>query len=142
MWQPKEPLTGKDLQHLLEKDEFSIVRDVDSIPDDVKKCLARDFQQSEFQMANPDGEWQAGCVIADPHLPRRRLVFGADSGCHYLLQFETLDYARFFHILLCSRSLENGVPRVAWHSWSHCRLSDISDFRRAFTLGTLEYYPR
>jgi hypothetical protein len=57
---------------------------VDALPASVRDALARALGQAELAVADPGGDWNAGCLVSD-ELPYLQLIFAGRSGDTWLV---------------------------------------------------------
>jgi hypothetical protein len=94
---PKLSRTERD--HLLDG-AFSEVRDVASIPPEVRKNFLTFVQAEKFEMANPGEEFQVSDYVDKPGLPWQRLILAGRSSDKFFLHYEHGGIALSFHLVV------------------------------------------
>lgn len=131
---PITTLSMHDKRHLL-RDNFSVVRTVQQIPEPVQKQLFHGSKDGLNGMVNPGQEYQATDIIPPKPLPYRRLIFAAISQGYCLVYYEysgqRIDLFRF----------SGGQTRRAWAGslmWARYRPLTLTELRTQIKMG--RYY--
>lgn len=85
-------------------EKFVIYNDKNSIPKHIKKEL--DCIASEFSIANPDEEYQAGCIV-EKDIPKRQLIFLAKNDDILVLSYATGGIGSSTHFLFIKYNSES-----------------------------------
>jgi mono/diheme cytochrome c family protein len=80
-------LSAAEKAHILDGD-FTIEKDVNRLPDNLKVAFARLAKEHTFKMANPGEKFEATDDISDPGLPSRRLILAGFSKDRYFINYE------------------------------------------------------
>lgn len=75
---------------------FTIVRTVTALPGAIV-ALCGDLTGG---LAEPAAKWEATDCIKDETLPRKRLIWGAISGVHHVVHYESGGYVHSSHLLV------------------------------------------
>ena len=89
------------------------------------------------KLAAPGEKWQAGDVITDNRLPRKRLIWAVTDGEWYVVHYERGGRARSFHILVTALGRGEAKPKVVWRGVGS-QLKDYSGFLAALQNGSLD----
>ena len=65
-------------------------------------------------LAEPAAKWEATDYIKDETLPRKRLIWGAISGVHHVVHYESGGYVHSFHLLVATLGNGGQQPKVIW----------------------------
>jgi hypothetical protein len=94
---PLPTLSSAEKTHILDG-QFSIERDVDRLPKELKVEFARLAGEKVFEMANPGKAYQSTDVIMHPRLPWRRLLFAGISDDKIFVLYEKGGFAHTYHL--------------------------------------------
>ena len=89
---------------------FTIVRTVTALPEAIV-ALCGDLTGG---LAEPAAKWEATDCIKDETLPRKRLIWGAISGVHHVVHYESGGYVHSFHLLVATLGNGGQQPKVIW----------------------------
>ena len=89
------------------------------------------------RLAELGQNWNATCVITDPSLPGKRLIWAAVGGEYYVVHYERGGIAHSFHILVAKLSKNYAKPKVIWQAGGG-PLKDYAAFLEAFRIGKLD----
>ena len=68
------------------------------------------------RLAGPGQKWEATDVIADPSLPRKRLIWAVAYGEDYVVHYERGGRSHSFHILFATLAKGDSKPKVGWRA--------------------------
>ena len=68
------------------------------------------------RLAEPGQKWNATCVITDPTLPGKRLIWAAVGDDYYVVHYERGGIDHSFHILVAKLTKVDAKPRVVWRA--------------------------
>ena len=68
------------------------------------------------RLAEPGQNWNATCVITDPSLPGKRLIWAAVGGEYYVVHYERGGIAHSFHMLVAKLTKNDAEPKVVWRA--------------------------
>ena len=88
------------------------------------------------KLAEPGQKWNATCVITDPSLPGKRLIWAAVGGEYYVVHYERGGIAHSFHILVGKLTKNDAQPKVVWRAVG-APLKDYAAFLDALRTGKL-----
>lgn len=88
------------------------------------------------KLAEPGQKWNATCVITDPSLPGKRLIWAAVGGEYYVVHYERGGIDHSFHILVAKLTKVDAKPRVVWRAVG-APLKDYAAFLDALRSGKL-----
>jgi hypothetical protein len=86
--------------------------------------------------AEPGQKWNATCVITDPSLPGKRLIWAAVGSEYYVVHYERGGIAHSFHILVAKLTKNDAQPKVFWRAVG-APLKDYAAFLDALRTGKL-----
>jgi len=93
------------------------------------------------RLAEPGQKWEATDVITDAALPRKRLIWAATDGEHYVVHYERGGRAHSFHVLVTTFKKENyAKPKDRWRGVGD-KLKDFPAFLDALLSGKLDDRP-
>ena len=87
------------------------------------------------RLAEPGQKWEATDVIADPSLPRKRLIWAVVYDDRYVVHYERGGRAHSFHILVATLAKADPKPKVEWRAVGG-RFKDYAAFLSA--LGSVK----
>jgi len=111
---------------------FKELRAITNLPRSVVALCA----DENGKLAAPAGKWQAGDVITDNRLPRKRLIWAATDGEWYVVHYERGGRARSFHVLVTLVAGET-KPKVVWRGVGN-QLKNYREFLAALKNGDLD----
>jgi hypothetical protein len=88
-------------------------------------------------LAEPGRSYQATDVVKTPHLPRKRLIWAATDGQHYVVHYEMGGYGHSYHVLVATVNTGDSKPTDVWYGTSG-RLKDFPAFVDALRKGSLD----
>jgi hypothetical protein len=88
------------------------------------------------KLAEPGQKWNATCVITDPTLPGKRLIWAAVGGDYYVVHYERGGIDHSFHILVAKLTKVDAKPNVVWRAVG-APLKDYATFLDALRTGKL-----
>src|SRR6266581_6316264 len=97
-------LPAEDRKALLDASRFNEIRATSNLPSAI---LALCDGGGDGKLAEPGQNWNATCVITDPTLPGKRLIWGAVGGECYVVHYERGGIAHSFHILVAKLTQDN-----------------------------------
>jgi hypothetical protein len=89
------------------------------------------------KLAEPGQKWNATCVITDPGLPGKRLIWAAVGGEYYVVHYERGGIAHTFHILVAKLGKNNTKPTIVWRAVGG-QFEDYAAFLDALRSGKLD----
>jgi hypothetical protein len=113
-------LSEADRNQLL-KENFQLVHRVADLLPGVRQAFAEHAKVAPFRMADPGQPFQVTCMVTNPDLPLRRLIFAGMSPDYCFIHYEQGGIAYGFHVELF-RLVSNGKANFIWEV----------TFRRAF----------
>jgi hypothetical protein len=101
--EPKSSLSKAGRDNIFRGD-FTIVKDTEAIPANVKQSFAEITREPSFALANPGQEYQATDVVnpKKPRLPWRRLIFAGSCGDKWFIHYERGGIGHYYAIVLLS----------------------------------------
>jgi hypothetical protein len=85
--------------------------------------------ETRIAMADPGEGFEAGCVVSDPALPRRRLIFAGVAQDSAFVHYEEGGVARFIVIAFFRLKSPNTAVGV-WNGFCDGRARSLDDLRR------------
>jgi hypothetical protein len=126
-------LPGEDRKVLQDASRFHEVRATTNLPSAI---LALCDGGGDGKLAEPGQKWNATCVITDPSLPGKRLIWAAVGGEYYVVHYERGGIAHSFHILVGKLTKNDGQPKVVWRAVG-ASFKDYAAFLNALRSGKL-----
>jgi hypothetical protein len=71
---------------------------------------------SDGRLAEPGQKWNATCVITDPTLPGKRLIWAAVGSEYSVVHYERGGIAHTFHILVAKLGKNDVKPTLVWRA--------------------------
>lgn len=101
--EPKWSLSKADRDNIF-KGDFTIIKDTEAIPANVKQSFAEITREPSFALANPGQEYQATDVVnpKKPRLPWRRLIFAGRCGDKWFIHYERGGIGHYYAMVLLS----------------------------------------
>jgi len=118
----------RDGQHLIDG-ACTLVRSTRLLPEPLKAAFAELTKESEFKLADPGEEFQAGDVVVDPRLPFRRLILAGRCGENWFIHYERGGIAHSFALVVFQPDLQRGFKFI-WGEMGLPKLILIADIRR------------
>jgi hypothetical protein len=106
-------LPVEDRKALLDASRFHEVRTTTNLPSAI---LALCDGGGDGRLAEPGEKWNATCVITDPTLPGKRLIWAAIGGEYYVVHYERGGIAHSFHILVAKLTKSDAKPTLVWRA--------------------------
>jgi hypothetical protein len=126
-------LPVEDRKALLDASRFHEVRTTTNLPSAI---LALCDGGGDGKLAEPGQKWNATCVITDPSLPGKRLIWATVGGEYYVVHYERGGIDHSFHILVAKLTKVDAKPRVVWRAVG-APLKDYAAFLDALRSGKL-----
>jgi hypothetical protein len=126
-------LPAEDRKVLLDASRFHEVHATSALPSAI---LALCDGGGDGKLAEPGQKWNATCVITDPSLPGKRLIWGAVGGEYYVVHSERGGIAHSFHILVAKLTKNDAQPKAVWRAVG-TPLKDYAAFLDALRIGKL-----
>jgi hypothetical protein len=127
-------LPGEDHKALLDASHF---REVHSTSDLPSAILALSDGGGDGKLAEPGQNWNATCVITDPTLPGKRLIWAAVGADYYVVHYERGGIAHSFHILVAKLAKDDAKPKLVWRAVGR-QFKDYAAFADALRNGKLD----
>lgn len=134
-------LPAEDRTVLQDSARFHQVHSTSGLPSAI---LALCDGGGDGKLAEPGQKWNATCVITDPSLPGKHLIWAAVGGEYYVVHYERGGIAHSFHILVAKLTKNDAQPKVVWRAGG-APLKDYAAFLDALRTGKLHDsldYPR
>ena len=125
-------LPAEDRRALLDASRFNEVRATSNLPSPILALC----DGGDGKLAEPGQKWNATCVITDPSLPGKRLIWAAVGGEYYVVHYERGGIAHSFHILVGKLTKNDAQPKVVWRAVG-APLKDYAAFLDALRTGKL-----
>jgi len=106
-------LPAEDRKVLQDASRFNEVRATSNLPPAI---LALCDGGGDGKLAEPGQNWNATCVITDPTLPGKRLIWAAVGGEYYVVHYERGGIAHTFHILVAKLTKDDAKPMLIWRA--------------------------
>jgi hypothetical protein len=106
-------LPAEDRKALLDASRFHEVHATTDLPSAI---LALCDGGGDGKLAEPGQNWNATCVITDPTLPGKRLIWAAVGGEYYVIHYEHGGIDHSFHILVARLAKDDAKPKVVWRA--------------------------
>ena len=126
-------LAGEDRRVLQDFSRFHEVHSTSNLPSTIVALCAGD----NGRLADPGQKWNATCVITDPTLPGKRLIWAAVSGEYYVVHYERGGIDHSFHMLVAKLIKNDAKPKVIWRGVGS-PLKDYPAFLIALRNGKLD----
>ena len=126
-------LPAEDRKALQDSARFHEVHSTSALPSAI---LALCDGGGDGKLAEPGQKWNATCVITDPSLPGKRLIWAAVGGEYYVVHYERGGIAHSFHILVGKLTKNDAQPKVVWRAVG-APLKDYAAFLDALRTGKL-----
>ena len=131
----KSPLSNADRDNIFKAD-FTVVKNTEAIPANVKQGFAEITQQPFFTMANPGREYQATDVVnRKRRLPSRRLIFAGRYGDKWFIHYERGGIGHYFAIILFSADGGKPRPQFLWGGVGFSGAQNLVELRTLVTAG-------
>jgi len=122
----------EDRRMLQNLSRFHEVHSTHDLPSAIVKLCAEDGH-----IADPGQNWNATCVITDPTVPGKRLIWAAAGGEYYVVHYERGGIAHTCHILVAKLMKADAKPKVVWTAVGG-PLKDYAAFLDALRSGKLD----
>jgi len=126
-WPLFHTLSSAQKGHILDGD-FTIERNVESLPNSLKSAFSGLAGEHDFKMANPGNKYQATDVVVEPGLPFRRLVFAGIATDKYLLHYEEGGIGHIYQIAVFGVDSE-GKVKFLWGGPGPRAANDLEQLR-------------
>jgi len=126
-------LSAEHRKALQDPARFHDVRATTNLPPAVVALCADD----SGRLAEPGQKWEATDFITDASLPRKRLIWAATDGKHYVVHYERGGRGHSFHVLVTVFKNGDTKPRDIWRGVGD-RLKDYAAFLEALQSGKLD----
>jgi len=126
-------LPAEDWNALQDASRFHEVRATTNLPPAI---LALCDGGGDGKLAEPGQKWNATCVITDPTLPGKRLIWAAMGSEYYVVHYERGGIAHSFHILVAKQTKNDTKPALFWRAVGG-PLKDYAAFLDALRSGKL-----
>jgi len=126
-------LAGEDRRVLQDFSRFHEVHSTSNLPSTIVALCAGD----NGRLADPGQKWNATCVITDPTLPGKRLIWAAVSGEYYVVHYERGGIDHSFHMLVAKLIKNDAKPKLVWRAIGGS-LKDYAAFVEALRSGKLD----
>ena len=126
-WPLFHTLSSAQKAHILDGD-FSVERNVDSLPYGLKSAFSSLAGEHDFKMANPGDKYQATDVVVEPALPFRRLVFAGISTDKCFIHYEAGGIGHSYHIAVFGVDSE-GKAKFLWGGPGPRAAKDLEQLR-------------
>ena len=123
---------AEDRKTLQDSSRFHEVHSTSGLPPAIVALCGGD----NGSLAEPGQNWNATCVITDPSLPGKRLIWAAVGGEYYVVHCERGGIAHSFHILVAKLTKNDAKPKVIWQAGGG-PLKDYAAFVEASRSGKL-----
>ena len=111
---------------------FHEVYSTHDLPSAIVELCAKDGH-----IADPGQSWNATCVIMDPTVPGKRLVWAAIGGEYYVVHYERGGIAHTYHILVAKLTKTDAKSKAVWTAVGGL-LKDYAAFIDALRSGKLD----
>jgi hypothetical protein len=125
-------LPAEDRTALVDASRFHEVRATTKLPPAILALC----DGEDGKLAEPGQNWNATCVITDPTLPGKRLIWAAVGNDYYVVHYERGGIAHSFHILVAKLTQIDAKPKVVWRAVGG-PLKDYAVFLDALRTGKL-----
>jgi hypothetical protein len=126
-------LPAEDRKELQDATRFHEVRATTNLPSAI---LALCDGGGDGKLAEPGQKWNATCVITDPTLPGKRLIWATVGSEYYVVHYERGGIAHTFHILVAKLGKNDAKPTLVWRAVG-APLKDYAAFLDALRTGKL-----
>jgi hypothetical protein len=123
---PAIAASGPEIQHFLDGD-FGLITKVESLPRPVLQTFT-ERDGSRRLMANPGKRFEAGDVILDASVPRKRLIFAGVSSTECFVHYEQGGRGHSF-LLAFFRLTPNGKIQPVWRSYCDGPAANLQELR-------------
>jgi hypothetical protein len=106
-------LPAEDRKALLDASRFHEVQTTTNLPSAILVLCDGD---SDGKLAEPGQKWNATCVITDPSLPGKRLIWAAVGGEYYVVHYERGGVDHSFHMLVAKLMKSDAKPTFVWRA--------------------------
>ncbi len=127
-------LSREDRRVLQDSARFHDVHSTSALPSAI---LALCDGGGDGKLAEPGQKWNATCVITDPTLPGKRLIWAAVGGEYYIVHYERGGIEHSFHILVAKLTKSDAKPTLVWRAVGG-PLKDYAAFLDALRSGKLD----
>ena len=128
-----DEMSASDARRELLVRQFTIVTKTQDVPEPVRVLLAALTKTDGPVFAEPGAKYQATDVIADPGLPRRRLIFGGNGKGTYFVSYEMGGRGHSYHVAVFE--FVPGRISLVWRAVLEKRFDNLTDLRGAIRKG-------
>jgi len=125
-------ISAEDRKALQDSPRFHEVHSTRDLPSAIVNLCAKDGH-----VADPGQNWNPTCVIMDPTVPGKRLIWAAIGGEYYVVHYERGGIAHTFHALVARLTKNDAKPKVVWTAVGG-PLKDYAAFLDALRSGRLD----
>jgi hypothetical protein len=125
----KSPLSKADRDNIFKAD-FTIVKNTEAIPANIKQSFAETTRQPFFALANPGQEYQAPDVVNPKkrRLPSRRLIFAGTYGNEWFIHYERGGIGHYYAVVLLGA--DGGIrPQFLWGGVGFSGAQNLAELR-------------
>lgn len=127
-------LSAEDRKVLQDLSRFHEVRSRVNLPSAI---LALCEGGDDGKLAEPGQKWNATCVITDPTLPGKRLIWAEVGSEYHVVHYERGGIAHTFHILIAKLMKNDAKPTIVGRAVGG-PLKDYAAFLDALRTGKLD----
>ena len=128
-----DAMSSADARRELLEREFAIVTKTKDIPEPVRVLLSALTKTDGKVLAEPGDKYQETDVIAEPGLPRRRLIFAGSSKGVYFLNYELGGRGHSQHVAVFE--FRPGQISLVWRAVLDNRVNTLKDLREEVRNG-------
>jgi hypothetical protein len=129
----RHQLSPAERQHILDG-EFKVISTTDGIPTKVEQAFTEITREPSFALANPGQKYQAGDVVVDRSLPRRRLVFAGVSDNKWFMHYERGGRGVGYYVVVF-RADPHGNAHFVWGGSGTNRAKSLEQLRKMIAAG-------
>lgn len=126
-------LPAEDRKVLQDSARFHEVHSTSALPSAI---LSLCDGGGDGKLAEPGQKWNATCVITDPSLPGKRLIWATVGDGYYVVHYERGGIDHSFHILVAKLTKNDAQPKVVWRAVG-APLKDYAAFLDTLRSGKL-----
>jgi hypothetical protein len=127
-------LPAEDRRMLQDSARFHDVHSTSALPSAI---LALCDGGGDGKLAEPGQKWNATCVITDPTLPGKRLIWAAVGSEYYVVHYERGGIEHSFHILVAKLAKSDAKATLVWRAMGG-PFKDYAAFLDALRSGKLD----
>jgi hypothetical protein len=126
-------ISKQEKQHILDG-RCNVITSTSSMPKSLKYGFAKVTEQGNFDLADPDEEFQETDVRTTRRLPSRRLVFAGSCDDRWFVHYEHGGIGVSYSVVIF-RADSNGVLQFEWGGAGFYRAKSIDELRLAISSG-------